>query len=43
MVIKHSITTVVLTSQNYPEWFDDIKQKAEALKIWTYINPDTVI
>ena len=43
MATEYSITTVVLTSQNYPEWFNGIKQKAEALEIWTYINPDTAI
>ena len=43
MAIKSSIIIVVLTSQNYPEWFNGIKRKAEALKIWIYINPDTAI
>ena len=43
MATESSITIVVLTSQNYPEWFDGIKRKAEALEIWTYINPDTAI
>ena len=43
MATESSMTIVVLTSQNYPEWFDGIKRKAEALEIWTYINPDTAI
>ena len=43
MATESSMTIVVLTSQNYPEWFDGIKRKAEALEIWTYIDPDTAI
>ena len=43
MATESSITIMVLTFQNYLEWFDGIKQKVEALKIWTYINPDTAI
>ena len=43
MATESSMTIVVLTSQNYPEWFDSIKQKAEALEIQTYIDPDTAI
>ena len=43
MAIESSMTIMVLISQNYPEWFDGIKQKAKALKIWIYIDPDTAI
>ena len=43
MATEYSMTIVVLTFQNYPEWFDGIKRKAEALEIWIYINPDTAI
>ena len=43
MATEYSITTMILTFQNYPEWFDSIKRKAEALEIQTYIDPDTAI
>ena len=43
MATESSITIVVLIFQNYPEQFDGIKRKAEALEIQTYINPNTAI
>ena len=43
MATKSSMTIVVLIFQNYPEWFDGIKQKAKTLKIQIYTNPDTAI